>query len=652
MSTSPEVSRSAKEACSGVAHTDVSEVLDAVNDSVIFCDAAGTITYWNQASVRLYGWSKEEALGANIHALLKSQLVGVSTNLEKTLTLQSRWEGELQQVSRTGAPMFVLSRWTLKRTGDGAHRIVINTDISARREVESALLGSEKGFARYVDENLTASFVMQPDGQIVTCNPAFVRSFGFGSITAAKGQNVVSLLRDRKEAAELLASVREDGTVERHEVEMRQVNGERVYVAARLVGSFGPDGELTDVQGYLFNDTRRKRLEEQLIQAQKMEGLGTLAGGIAHDFNNILAIILGYASQLEAKNVRPEQIPPAVKVIKEAVERGAALVQQLLTSARQAEARFASLNLNDLVQEVEKMLRATFPKMITFELELRSDLPLITADRSQVHQVLLNLCVNARDAMPKGGMISLHTSTVSGQQLAEYFTGADADEYVRLRVRDTGTGMTPEVRAHIFEPFFTTKERAKGTGLGLSVVYGVVNNHRGFVRVESAPNRGTTFSIYLPVARQPQVGADDASRHLQDKGREPQTILLVEDEEMLRDLAIQILEGEGYRVLAARDGLEAVEIFETQRAEIGLVICDLGLPKLGGRDVFLKMKERDPGVRAIVASGYLEPGTRSEILKAGVIDTIQKPYDFSELLVKIRSVIGAAEPEDDHPQLF
>lgn len=630
----------------------ISDVLDALNDSVILCDAAGTITYWNDASVRIYGWSKDDAVGANIHALLKSQLVGESDNLKKTLALQSRWAGELQQVSRTGAPVFVESQWTLQRTPSDSQRIVINTDITARRQAESALTGSEKGYSRYVDENLTASFVMQPDGTIVTCNPAFVRSFGFASIDDARGENVVSLLRSRKEAAELLSVVQEHGTVERHEVEMRQLNGDRVYVAARLVGSFDAGGHLLDVQGYLFNDTRRKRLEEQLIQAQKMEGLGTLAGGIAHDFNNILAIILGYASQLEARNVRPEQIPPAVKVIKEAVERGAALVQQLLTSARQAEARFASLDLNELVAEVEKMLRATFPKMITFELQLQPGLPLITADRSQVHQVLLNLCVNARDAMAKGGALSLQTSVATGEELAEYFTGADADEYVRVRIRDTGAGMTPEVRAHIFEPFFTTKERAKGTGLGLSVVYGVVNNHRGFVRVESDPNRGTTFSVYLPVALQPEQSEGAGGVSAPQKSREPQTILLVEDEEMLRDLAVQILQGEGYRILAARDGLEAVETFEAHRDEIGLVICDLGLPKLGGRDVFMRMKQIKPSVRAIVASGYLEPTTRSEILKAGVIDTIQKPYDFRELLVKIRSVIGNAQSEDDHPQLF
>jgi len=212
--------------------------------------------------------------------------------------------------------------------------------------------------------------------------------------------------------------------------------------------------------------------------------------------------------------------------------------------------------------------------------------------------------------------------------------------------------MTKQVKSHIFEPFFSTKERGKGTGLGLSVVYGVVNNHRGFVQVESEVGAGTSFIIYLPVKHSSvEQGQGDRAKGAAGQNI-PQTILLVEDEEMLRDLGVSILESEGFRVLAAKDGVEAVALFEANSEEIGLVVCDLGLPRLGGREAFLKMKELKPSVRAIVASGYLEPTIRSEMLKAGVIDTIQKPYDFNDLLAKIRSVIGPEEVADDHPELF
>ncbi|MFN2507796.1 MAG: ATP-binding protein, partial [Chthoniobacterales bacterium] len=601
---------------------------------------------------RIYGWTREETAGENVHKLLKTKFPKDASDLERALRDDAHWEGELEQVTRNGARICVASHWTLKDTTPKSSRLQINTDITAHKNAEDALRQSEERYRRFVDEDLTGNLIMRPDGTILTCNPAFIRAFGFSSAEEALATNFMSLLHNRKDGAELVARVREQGTIERHEFEMRQPRGDAVYVAARLVGSFDANGELVEIQAYLFNDTKRKRLEQQLIQAQKMESLGTLAGGIAHDFNNILAIILAYASQLESGKVRPEQIAGAVKVIKEAVERGAALVQQLLTSARQTEARLSSVDLDALLREVQRMLQATFPKTITFHLHLEPNFPLVTADRSQIHQVLLNLCVNARDAMPNGGDIYLETSLVPGEQIAQYFSGAEAERYACIRVRDTGSGIAPEVKTHIFEPFYTTKERAKGTGLGLSVVYGVVNNHHGFVQVESEPNRGTTFSVYLPVARASQQVAGSLTRGGSPKTGQPQTILLVEDEEMLRELGIEILSGEGYRVIPARDGIEAVDLFATHRDEIGLVVCDLGLPRLGGQDVFKRMKEIKPSVRAIVVSGYLEPSIRSEILKAGVIDTIQKPYDFREMLERIQSIIGDAQSEDDHPQLF
>ncbi len=627
---------------------DQAELLDGASDAIILTDAHGTITYWNQGACRTYGWEKTEALGQNVHALLHTKLSGDARNLESGLTEQSHWEGDLEQVCRNGERILIASRWT-SEGGNCAPRLQINTDVTARRREIAALRKSEERYRRFVTEDFTGTLCIRADGRITTCNPAFANIFGFASIEEATTGNFLELLRSRKEGVELLDMVRQHGIVERRELEMSQRGGDPVYVVARLVGLF-TEGVLTDLQVYLFNDTKRKRLEQQLIQAQKMEGLGTLAGGIAHDFNNILAIILGYTNWLETLGSKPE-VSGALKIIKEAVERGAALVQQLLTSARQAEARFSALDLNALLRELEKMLRATFPKMINFELRLQPDLPLITADRSQIHQVLLILCVNARDAMKDGGTLTLETLLTPGAELAEFFTGAAAQNYACIRVRDTGSGMTRQVKSHIFEPFFTTKERGKGTGLGLSVVYGVVNNHRGFVQVESEPEAGTTFLVFLPVEHSTQESGVGIPGRITRKPSVPQTILLVEDEEMLRDLEVIILESEGFHVLVAKDGVEAVALFEAHRDDIGLVVCDLGLPRLGGREVFLKMKESRPGVRAIVASGYLEPAIRSELLKAGVLDTIQKPFDFNDLLTKIRSAIGAEEV-DDHPKLF
>lgn len=630
---------------------DQAELFEFASDAIILTDTDGIITYWNSGAARIYGWESSDALGKNLHALLRTEFSGAAPEPESALRSESHWEGEVSQVRRDGKRISVFSRWTIDGSRSDSPRLQINTEITERKEEERKLRESEERYRRFVMEDFTGTLIIRTDGQIVTCNPAVASIFGFDSVEEAIAGNFFAFLRSRQDGIDLLEEVRQHGIVDRHELEMSQRNGDPVYVVARLIGTFSND-ELTELQVYLFNDTKRKRLEQQLVQAQKMEGLGTLAGGIAHDFNNILAIILGYTNRLETFRSKPKEVPGAIKVIKEAVERGAALVQQLLTSARQTEARFSSLDLNALVRELEKMLQATFPKMISFKLELDPDLPSITADKSQIHQVLLNLCVNARDAMPTGGTLTLATSITAGAELTEMFTGVIAENYACVRVRDTGMGMSRQVKSHIFEPFFSTKERGKGTGLGLSVVYGVVNNHRGFVQVESEVGAGTSFIIYLPVKHASVEQSWDDQRRIARHQDIPQTILLVEDEEMLRELGVSILESEGFRVLAAKDGVEAVSLFEIHSEEIGLVVCDLGLPRLGGREAFLKMKERKPSVRAIVASGYLEPAIRSEMLKAGVIDTIQKPYDFNDLLAKIRSVIGPQEVHDDHPELF
>ena len=628
------------------------ELLDLANDAIVISEASGEITYWNRGAERMYGWSRAEATGRKVHELLQTGPPEKLAAVMQTLQDKQGWQGEIEQTRQDGARIIASTGWTLQGTEPDAPLLQLSIDVTDRIRSEEALRRSEERYRRFVDEDLTGNLIMRPDGSIITCNPAFVQIFGFDSIEEAKGSNFLSLLHTKTEGVNLFASLRPNESTERQELEMRQRDGDTVYVVAKFTGAFAGDGILEEVKGYLFNDTKRKRLEQQLVQAQKMEGLGTLAGGIAHDFNNILAIILGHTTRLEDWKKHPEQMPEAIKVVRDAVARGASLVQQLLTSARQTGAQFAPLDLNELAHELEKMLVATFPKTINFVLDLQPNLPLTKADRSQIHQVLLNLCVNARDAIPHEGTITLATGVSAGDELREIFTGVGAERYAFIRVIDTGTGISLRVKPHIFEPFYTTKERGKGTGLGLSVVYGVVNNHRGFVQVESEPGQGTTFSVHLPLAGATEPDANGSGGFGRQK-EAARTIMLVEDEEMLRELGVMMLEADGYRVLAAKDGVEAVEMFEIHFDEIGLVICDLGLPRMGGRDVFMRMKEIKPSVRAIVASGYFEPNVRAEILRAGVLDTVQKPYDFREMIEKIRAIIGEPQEEEDRqPQLF
>jgi two-component system, cell cycle sensor histidine kinase and response regulator CckA len=401
--------------------------------------------------------------------------------------------------------------------------------------------------------------------------------------------------------------------------------------------------ELQQVNAALSRDMQeRKKLEEQLLQAQKMESIGVLAGGIAHDFNNILNIIQGYAFILRGHGTQDKEIGESLTVIDETVHRGSALVQQLLTLARKSTTKVESVNVNGLVEGLIPLITQTFPKTIELSRALEADLPPITADKNQIEQALLNLCVNARDAMSDAGRLSFKTQSIEGATL-QGFGETLGGRYVCIEVSDTGVGMDESVQKRIFEPFFTTKNTGQGTGLGLSVVYGIVKNHNGFINVESKPESGTSFRLYFPVAQSLEKPATDeiteASFETTQRPNGHGTILLVEDEKNMLDLLEKILVRHGYRVLAAADGETALNIYRRSKEAIDVVLLDIGLPKMAGRDVLLNIKNENPDVKVIIASGYLEPQLKSEIDKAGVKYFLSKPYRPDEVVRTLQSLI-------------
>jgi PAS domain S-box-containing protein len=399
------------------------------------------------------------------------------------------------------------------------------------------------------------------------------------------------------------------------------------------------DNELGGFVSIARDITDRKHLEEELRQAQKMESLGTLAGGIAHDFNNILQIILVNTSSLKRKVLDAEKVNQVVDINTKAVQRGAGLVQQVLMFARKTEVQFNPLNLNGIIEDIKKMLAETFPKTITFSVSLNDQLPPIVGDQGQVHQVLLNLCVNARDAMPNGGHIFIGSDIVMGWAVRKKFVDAQDQQYVCITVTDTGQGMPESVRARIFEPFFTTKEKGKGTGLGLAVVYGIITAHKGFIEVQSDVGVGTTFKVYFPIATDTQKPAEEQGDGHEQVTRGAETILVVEDEEVLLQSLELLLGSQGYSVLSARDGYEAVEIFRQNKGKISLIILDIGLPKLNGWDAYAKMREINPRIKCIISSGYLDPIMKSGRIDPGAENFILKPYDPSEILKQVRKVL-------------
>jgi two-component system, cell cycle sensor histidine kinase and response regulator CckA len=390
----------------------------------------------------------------------------------------------------------------------------------------------------------------------------------------------------------------------------------------------------------VFQDiTEQKKLQQDLIQSQKLLSIGTMAGGIAHDFNNILAIILGYSSLLHSIKDNPQKFSDGVTAIRQAVDRGAGLVRQILTFARKTDISFEPLSVSELVKELVSMLQQTFPKIITFNTRIEKHLPYIKADHTQIHQALLNLCVNARDAMPHGGEISIAIEKVTGEKLRGQFPSATNPWYISLNVSDTGMGMDEAIRNQIFDPFFTTKEKGKGTGLGLSVVYGIVQAHHGFVNVESTLDRGTTFFLYFPVPQESSAALESHEQAVEQISGGNETLLLVEDETLLLDMVQILLESNGYTVFTAKDGEEAVQVYQQHAYEIALVISDMGLPKLTGVSEFEKMKEINPTVKIIFASGFFEPDMKAALESVGAKGFLQKPYVIDELLSKIRKAL-------------
>ena len=386
----------------------------------------------------------------------------------------------------------------------------------------------------------------------------------------------------------------------------------------------------------------RNRLEGQLVQSQKMEAIGTLAGGIAHDFNNLMTTIQGNVSLMlfDIDSSHPNY--QNLKNIEKQIERGARLTSQLLGYAKKGKYHVQPMDLNRFVMETTEAFGRT-KKEIVINRQLAADLLPIEADQGQIEQVLLNLYVNAADAMHGGGRLDLKTANVSHEAIKSNLYQPRKGRYVLLSVTDAGAGMEPETQERMFEPFFTTKELGRGTGLGLASVYGIVKGHGGYIEVESGKDRGTTFSIYLPASPKKITSrSNGAGSFVQGSG----TILLVDDEPMVLDIGAKLLKKMGYTVIEADNGKQALKVFETHRSTIDLVILDLVMPEMGGGQLFDRITRIQPDVNVLLSSGYSINGEARELLRRGCRGFIQKPFSLAQLSRKVSETLQPAEKEE------
>jgi PAS domain S-box-containing protein len=438
----------------------------------------------------------------------------------------------------------------------------------------------------------------------------------------------------------------ETGEIQEWELRLLKADGSVFWVHLTATATQAKDGApvcrvvISDITDRKRAEEERKKLQTQLFQAQKMESIGMLAGGIAHDFNNLLHA-MGGNLQLLGKG-KPDDHPDKkrIKTIQKSIDRAAHLVRQMLLFSRKADIQRQDLNLNREIRDVRNILERTVPKMISIELILDENARPINADPIQVEQVLLNLGANSADAMPDGGRLIIETANAAlDQDFVRTHPGAKPGKYVLMTVSDTGTGMDKETLQHVFEPFFTTKEVGKGTGLGLPTVYGIVKAHGGNITCYSEPGQGTTFKIYWPAAEQGKIEPVEKQTVQAVSQDGTETILVVDDDDQIRELTSEVLEDSGYQVISASSGEQALEVFRKKYRDIDLVLMDLNMPGMGGSLCTRKMITLDPSVRVLVASGYSINGHGKAALEFGAKDFISKPFQPDQLRAKIRKVL-------------
>ncbi|MFI5251929.1 MAG: PAS domain S-box protein [Bacteroidota bacterium] len=535
-------------------------------------------------------------------------------------------------VSRQGEPLFTVQEFEMVELFISHVAFAIQ-----HARLFEQIVVSEERYRELFEESRDVIFISTPDGRFKDINPAGVELFGYDSKEELLSIDIREhLYTNPEDRINFMREIEQNGYVKDFEVRVRTKKGEHKTLLETTTTVRDQFNSIIGYRGIIRDITQVKELQARLLQSQKLESLGTLAGGIAHDFNNILAIILAYVSRLERGKLEPGDISKSLETIKKASWRGADLIKQILTFARRTEIVAKSIDVNDVIEDISRLLKETFPKTISLNLNLAPDLPSINADSNQLHQAIINLCVNAKDAMPDGGEITITATLDMDKIVNERFQEAKTSPYITLSISDTGHGMKEETLDRIFEPFFTTKDQGRGTGLGLAMVYGIVQNHDGFIHVDSALHSGTTVTIYLPAAPETVsiLDVDSPVEPLTRRGQE--TILIVEDEKMLCEYLQNVLEGDGYTIITAEDGHRAVDAYMEHKDDISLVFSDIGLPGMNGWEAVKKMLKVTPSLKVIFATGYLDPEIKNEINHAGVDGFIHKPYRPEEVQKKIR----------------
>jgi len=628
-------------------------ILESVPDGVITTDSQHRVVEWNKGAEQIFGYTKEEARGRDLDELVApgsirdeakeyTQRVLSGNRLPPFECIRFRKDGTPVEVIASGAPVNVEGKL------EGV--VAVYRDISEQRAAERALALSEERYRSLLERLPVGLFVCTPEGRFLEANPALLKILGCPDLETLKAVDASSFYCSKRDRGHWRSII--EGRSHAADVECRMIrmDGKEIWVRERSWAVRGREGELISCEGVVEDITSLKAaeeetsmLEQRLIQAQKMEAIGTLAGGIAHNFNNLLMAIQGHISLLRIQLDPDHPFQQRLEAVEELIESGAKLTDQLLGYAQKGQFEITLLDINKIVTEITEAF-ALARKEILVELNLADDLKMVMGDKGQIEQMLLNLYVNAFEAMPKGGRISVSTRNVNESAMADRGYDPEPGSYVMIVVKDTGHGMDKEVMQRIFDPFFTTKEVGDGTGLGLSSVYGIVKNHKGYIDVFSEKGKGTSFEIFLPASSmESSPSVEEKIIGEEGQGGQGTTILLVDDEWVVLEVGKEMLESLGYAVFTARSGKEALQLYEQQREEIDLVILDLVLPEMGGAEIFDQLKQIDPNVKVLLSTGYGIEGEAGKLLNRGCEGFIQKPFRIDQLARKLDEILHRAD---------
>ncbi|MBI2932721.1 MAG: response regulator [Planctomycetes bacterium] len=629
-------------------------LMDSTAEGIYAADTAGRCTLCNRTAVRLLGYRDEtELVGRFIHDLIHHTRPDGSPLLASECPIFGAFrtgkevhvEDLFWRADRTSFPVECWA-YPVRHGGSIVGAVVTFVDISARLRAAQALRQSEERYRSLVTAIDQMVWVTDGHGTPIEEIPGW-RAYTGQRLEDVRGGEWISSMHP-EDRGRILA-VWTNALATKHPFEyscrVRAVDGSYGHFIIRGVPVLNPDAGVREWVGTCTNITEHKKAEasllesqEQLRQAQKMEAIGRLAGGVAHDFNNLLTVINGYSDVMLAQLKAADPLRQSVQEIRHAGERAASLTRQLLAFSRKQMLTPKILNLNDVLRNLERMLRRLIGEDVELVTRFDSNLSSVRADPGQIEQVLMNLAVNSRDAMPKGGKLVLETSTLSlDDAFVRTHPGSAPGPVVMLSVADTGTGMDKHVLARIFEPFFTTKEPGKGTGLGLATVYGIIKQSGGYIGVESEVGRGTVFRIYLPAVEGAPSPPSDALPPRAVEGS--QTVLLVEDESPLRKLVQQILQSRGYRVLAASEPGEALLLAERHAGTIDLLLTDVVMPHMNGRELAERLTAQHRDMKVLYVSGYPDDTVMLQGLVRPGMAFLCKPFTAEALLGKIRAML-------------